>query len=85
MIKPSDLTPIPQGNPMAQAEIERLIDETIRQHHNAGMPWPVIVPILRGGWSPLDIDAVLERYHAAGWQVTPGGRDSLASLQPAQP
>lgn len=83
MIKPSDLPSITQGDRIAQAAIESYIDEKIRQHHKAGQPWPVTVQNARAGWSQQDIDAVLEQYRAAGWQVMSGSKHALAVLQPA--
>lgn len=84
MIKPSDLPSITQDDTVAQAAIESHLDEAIRRYHAAKRSWPLVVPTTRTGWSELDIEAVLARYRAAGWEVMSGGEKALAILSPSQ-
>lgn len=79
MRNPSDLKyPQPQFDAERCQEIENHIDEAI---DNAQGP-VVKVEKVRTDWTLSEIEHVLGKYRAAGWDVIGGGRDDLAILRP---
>lgn len=78
MRNPSDLKyPSALNNEHLQA-IEEHIDKAIDRADG-----PVVRPtVTRSNWTNSEVEHVLEKYRAAGWDVIGGDRNYLAILRP---
>lgn len=66
MIKPSEFKPIvDESAALRQASMEEYIDKRLSKGH-------LTVDGGRSGWLKTDIEAVAEKYRAAGWIVEVG-------------